>query len=88
MKKLYIESFLSSGQATHIVNEDETDFDSLRDLIEKLIEKLPPKRKEVFKLSRFEGYTYKNGIIMASSGSKERILITIFNFSYTKNREI
>lgn len=39
--------------------EEQIDFSETQNIIFKIIEKLPPKRKEIFKLSRIEGLTYR-----------------------------
>lgn len=39
--------------------EDEIIYNDLMDLLNRTIEELPPKRQEIFKLSRFQGLPYK-----------------------------
>ena len=39
--------------------EDEIIYNDLMDLLNKTISELPPKRQEIFKLSRFNGLPYK-----------------------------
>ncbi len=38
---------------------EEIDFSETQHILTKIIEQLPPKRKEIFKLNRFEGLTYR-----------------------------
>ena len=39
--------------------EDEVEYNDLLDLVNRTIEELPPKRQEIFKMSRFQGMPYK-----------------------------
>jgi len=50
--------------------EEQTDYTFLKERYEKLIEKLPPKRQEIFKLSREKGLTIKE--IAAKQGISEK----------------
>ena len=62
-KAFYIQSYLASlfnGNEITNITEDQVYYHELKEIIEKAVENLPPKRKEVFKLSRIEGLTYKN----------------------------
>jgi RNA polymerase sigma-70 factor (ECF subfamily) len=58
-EKKYIDSFLDKEVATDQKIEDDVDYEILKKRYENLIEKLPPKRKEVFVLSRERGLTNK-----------------------------
>ena len=40
--------------------EDDIVYNDLMDLLNKTIAELPPKRREIFKLSRFQGMAYKD----------------------------
>lgn len=59
-KKYYYNQYLEKSKNNNEINgEDEILNHELQKLINECIESLPPKRKEIFKLSREEGLTYK-----------------------------
>ncbi len=58
-ERKYIESRLNREQVSDYKTEDDVDYEILKKRYEELIEKLPPKRKEVFVLSREKGLTNK-----------------------------
>jgi RNA polymerase sigma-70 factor (family 1) len=62
-KSFYIQSYIeylnNTNKKFDLLTEDEVLYNELNNFFNKTIEELPPKRKEVFKLSRFEGLTYK-----------------------------
>lgn len=55
----YTEYLASSDKSMEFVTEDQVIFNELNVFLNNTIEKLPPKRKEVFMLSRNEGLTYR-----------------------------
>jgi RNA polymerase sigma-70 factor (family 1) len=55
----YIEYLNASDKKPDLFTEDQVLYNELNKFLNETIEDLPPKRKEVFKLSRFEGLTYK-----------------------------
>ena len=52
------ESLSEYFNTNSIVENNETDFESLKKQVNIVIEKLPPKRKQIYTLSRERGYTY------------------------------
>jgi len=59
-KKVYYYQYFEKKKIEQDTNcEDDFLNKELKELINECIEKLPPKRKEIFKLSREEGLTYK-----------------------------
>ena len=54
--------------------EDEIIFNDLMNLLHKMIEKLPAKRQEIFRLCRFEGLPYKE--VSAKLGISEKTIET------------
>lgn len=58
-ERKYIESFLYKEEQSDQKIEADVDYDILKKRYENLIEKLPPKRKEVFVLSREKGLSNK-----------------------------
>jgi len=62
-KSFYIQAHLKylniSGKKLESCTEDEILYNELNRFLNVTIDELPPKRKEVFELSRFEGLTYK-----------------------------
>ena len=54
--------------------EDEIIFNDLMNLLKKMIEKLPAKRQEIFRLCRFEGLPYKE--VSAKLGISEKTIET------------
>jgi len=55
----YIEYLNTNEKKLELITEDQVLYNELQKFLNETIEELPPKRKEVFKLSRFEGLTYK-----------------------------
>lgn len=55
----YIEHLNNTDRKFELLTEDQVLYNELKMFLDKTIDELPPKRKEVFKLSRFEGLTYK-----------------------------
>ncbi len=62
-KSLYIQTYIEYLNANEkkpkLFTEDDVLYNELNRFLNETIENLPPKRKEVFKLSRFDGLTYK-----------------------------
>jgi RNA polymerase sigma-70 factor (family 1) len=62
-KSFYIQSYLdylnNADTKPELVTEDQVLYNELQHFLNQTIEELPPKRKEVFKLSRIEGLTYR-----------------------------
>ena len=62
-KSFYIQAHLkylnAGGKKLESSTEDEILYNELNRFLNVTIDELPPKRKEVFELSRFEGLTYK-----------------------------
>ncbi|HJX72127.1 MAG TPA: RNA polymerase sigma-70 factor [Bacteroidales bacterium] len=62
-KSFYVQSYIEYLYHTDIklemLTEDQVLYNELQKFMNHAIEELPPKRKEVFKLSRMEGLTYK-----------------------------
>jgi len=58
-EKNYLDNYLQNREEAVDQNADETDYINVSKKINELIEKLPPKRKEVFRKSRNEGLSYK-----------------------------
>jgi RNA polymerase sigma-70 factor, ECF subfamily len=56
----YLDYLVRKGDPLDFVTEDEIQFNDLNTLIQKLISKLPPKRREIFILSRIDGLSYKD----------------------------
>jgi len=57
-QKAYLEQLINNGLNFDFNTEETIYFNELEDLIEKLISQLPPRRKEIFVLSRQKGLTY------------------------------
>jgi RNA polymerase sigma-70 factor, ECF subfamily len=55
----YLEYLIVSDKKLESFTEDEILYNELNRFLNVTIDALPPKRKEVFELSRFEGLTYK-----------------------------
>jgi RNA polymerase sigma-70 factor (family 1) len=55
----YIEYLYHTETGNTMLTEDQVLYNELQKFLNNAIEELPPKRKEVFKLSRMEGLTYK-----------------------------
>jgi RNA polymerase sigma-70 factor, ECF subfamily len=55
----YLEHLQQQSSALEYVTEDLVQFNELNALVDKLTNELPPKRSEIFKLSRNEGLSYK-----------------------------
>jgi RNA polymerase sigma-70 factor, ECF subfamily len=55
----YLEHLQQQSSALEYVTEDLVQFNELNALVDKLTNELPPKRSEIFKLSRTEGLSYK-----------------------------
>ena len=62
-KSYYIQAYLeymnANGKKLESFTEDEILYNELNRFLNVTIDALPPRRKEVFELSRFEGLTYK-----------------------------
>lgn len=62
-KSFYVQAYIAYLNANEkepqLFTEDEVLYNELNQFLNETIEDLPPKRKEVFKLSRFDGLTYK-----------------------------
>ncbi len=62
-KSFYIQAYIEylnvNEKKPELFTEDEVLYNELNRFLNEAIEDLPPKRKEVFKLSRFDGLTYK-----------------------------
>lgn len=58
--RAYISDVLKYMQTQKKDLEDEITYDNLMELIHKTIDRMPPKRKEIFKLCRMEGLSYKD----------------------------
>jgi RNA polymerase sigma-70 factor (family 1) len=59
-EKRYLENYFLDREVMFDLNADETDYINISNKINDLIEKLPPKRREVFRKSRTEGLSYKD----------------------------
>ncbi len=57
-EKSFIEYFLSRQETVSTVTEEAILFDDLQAQFEAVVESLPQRRKEIFKLSRHQGLTY------------------------------
>jgi len=55
----YLEHLEQQNNSLEYVTEDIVQYNELNTLVDKLINELPPKRSEIFKLSRNEGLSYK-----------------------------
>jgi RNA polymerase sigma-70 factor (ECF subfamily) len=55
----YLEYIQNQDKSFDFVTEDVVLFNELNSLVEKLISDLPPKRSEIFRLSRNEGLSYR-----------------------------
>ena len=55
----FIEYITNQGEKSQIFTENQVLFNELKSILNKIIEKLPPKRKRIFLLSREEGLTYR-----------------------------
>jgi RNA polymerase sigma-70 factor (ECF subfamily) len=58
-KQVYKEYIINSNMNSEYKTEADLDFSELNAIIEQSIAKLPPRRKEIFMLSRSEGLTYR-----------------------------
>ncbi len=58
-RRKYVEEFGSSLNENDDSTQKQIEYNELKLLLDKLIESMPDKRKEVFKLSRYEGLSYK-----------------------------
>jgi len=58
-RKAFMDYLATKDEALDFVTEDEISYNDLQTLLEKLMEKLPPKRKEIFRLSKLEGLSYR-----------------------------
>jgi RNA polymerase sigma-70 factor, ECF subfamily len=62
-KRVYRKAFLdyleTRNDSLDFVTEDEISYHDLQNLLEKLMEEMPPKRKEIFHLSKIEGLSYR-----------------------------
>jgi RNA polymerase sigma-70 factor, ECF subfamily len=58
-RQAYIDYLATKDNELDFVTEEEIMFNDLNNLLEKLIAELPPKRKEIFCLSRNEGLSYR-----------------------------
>lgn len=63
-KRYYSQRYLlhlsHTGTKNESVTEDTINYRQLNELFQKHLEKLPPKRREIFKLSRIDGLSYKD----------------------------
>ncbi|MBB3186195.1 RNA polymerase sigma-70 factor [Microbacter margulisiae] len=66
----YMEYLSQAATSNTVGTEEQTDYTFLKERYEQLIEQLPPKRKEIFKLSREKGLSNKE--IAAMRGITEK----------------
>lgn len=60
VRERHRENLLTAAEKNAEVNpEDQLLYKELEDIINKTLEKIPPRRKQIFKLHRFEGKKYK-----------------------------
>ena len=55
----YMEYVVNQKENFQFITEQEIDFRELKSILDSIIDQLPPKRKEIFLLNRFQGLTYK-----------------------------
>jgi RNA polymerase sigma-70 factor, ECF subfamily len=55
----YIEYIMTQNHSVDFVTENEVLFHDLNNLVTSLVDQLPPKRKEIFRLSRYDGLSYQ-----------------------------
>lgn len=55
----YVEYYLKQNQENAFITEEEVLFRELEEELQRLIQELPERRREIFILSRFEGLSYK-----------------------------
>ncbi|BDD08840.1 RNA polymerase sigma-70 factor [Fulvitalea axinellae] len=59
ISKVSIEDSYSTNLHSHMEADSGQRFSELRDAIDSLVEMLPPRRKLIFKMSRYEGLSYR-----------------------------
>lgn len=80
---LHVENFDVSDNA---IEEQQHDADSLREYIDSLIENLPPARREIFRLSRFEQLSNKE-IAKKLSISEKTVETQLYrSFQYLRSK--
>ena len=89
-KQAYVEYMVNSLEKPDFLTEDEVMFNELNSFMNYTIEKLPPKRKEVFILSRVDGLTYKEiarklGITENTVDVQMRKALDFIRDSFNKN---
>ncbi len=67
-------------------DENEAIFNDLKEIVHKAIEKLPVKRREIFKMVRFKGMTYKE--VSKSSGVNEKTIETHMRLALKDLRKV
>ena len=55
----FIEFLSANAKVIDISSEENINYESLKEHYLNIVEKLPPKRKAIFKMNRFEGLSYK-----------------------------
>ena len=58
-RKAFLDYLATKDDFLDFVTEDEISYHDLQNLLEKLMKELPPKRKEIFILSKIEGLSYR-----------------------------
>ncbi len=58
-KKIFLDYFEKNEEKPQTFTENEVLFNELKIILERSIEKLPPKRKNIYRLNREDGLTYK-----------------------------
>jgi len=82
----FVEYFLEHNQEYSFITEEEVLFRELEETLQKLIQNLPERRREIFVLSRIEGLSYKE--ISAKLGISENTVDTQIRhaLSYLRNK--
>jgi len=58
-KKAFLDYFIQKSETVNDSTIDEVLYNELQTFLESVIEELPVRQREIFKLNRFRGMTYK-----------------------------
>ena len=65
-KKAYLEYLATKDEALEFVTEEDIYYNDLQVILEQLMSKMPPKRKQIFQLCKLEGLSYREIAVQLS----------------------